>query len=191
MNRKIATWAALGALILMSGTASAAEKYDIDASHSSVVFRIKHLDVTWFYGRFNDIKGSVTIDKDKPEDGAVSVDIAARSVDTGNKKRDDHLRGPDFFNVKQFPKLSFKSTSVKAAGDGELEVTGDLTCHGVTKPITIRLVRTGEGKSPFGDFRAGWETKFTIQRSEFGITYSPKALSEEVDLIVSIEGVRK
>lgn len=191
MNRRTAMWAALGALMLLSGAASAAEKYDIDASHSSVVFRIKHLDVTWFYGRFNDIKGAVTIDKDKPDAGAVSVEIAARSVDTGNKKRDDHLRGPDFFNVKQFPKLSFKSTSVKAAGDDELEVTGDLTCHGVTKPITIRLVKTGEGKSPFGDFRAGWETKFTIQRSEFGITYSPKALSDEVELIVSIEGVRK
>src|SRR5258708_120777 len=119
-------------------SARAGENYKIDPVHSSISFKIQHSGISWVHGRFNEFSGSYTLDKDDPSKGTFELTIKPESVDTNNKGRDGHLRSGDFFNVKQFPALTFKSTGIKAA-DGNLEVTGDLTMHGETKPITFTL----------------------------------------------------
>lgn len=159
--------------------------YDIDPAHSTLIFRIKHFNVGYFHGRFNGIKGSFDLGR------SVQVEVGAAGVDTANKDRDDHLRGPDFLDVKQFPTIAFKSTKLEAAEGDNLRVTGELTLHGVTKTITATVERVGAGKDPKGQFRMGWETVFTIKRSEFGITYGPDALSDEIRITLAVEGIRR
>ena len=167
--------------------AMAADTYKVDPVHSSVVFRIKHLDVSYSYGRFNNPTGTVVWDAADPTKSSVNVEIKTENVDTDNQKRDDHLRGPDFFDVKQFPTITFKSTAVKAVGENKFDVTGNLTLHGVTKSITISLGKTGEAQTQMG-YRAGWETAFKIKRSDYGMTGMVGPVGDEVELYVSIEG---
>lgn len=170
---------------------SAADAYEIDAAHSTVLFRAKHLDVSYTYGRFNDFSGAVTFDAAKPENSKVEVEIKTESVDTANEKRDAHMRSPDFFDAKQFPTCNFRSTSVKKGKDGHLAVTGDFTLHGVTKPVTLDVEPVGSGKDPWGGERAGFHGTCTLKRSEFGMNFMPEALGEDVLITVSIEGVKK
>lgn len=169
----------------------AAETYEVDASHSLVAFGIKHLKVSNFYGRFNDVSGKIVVDQD-PAKCSVEIKVKATSVDTANKDRDKHLRSPDFFSVEEFPDITFKSSAVKKAEKG-WEVTGTLTLHGVSKEITIQVEHTGNGKNPrSGATLAGFETWFTIKRSEYGMNYGlPDALSDEVKMHISIEGAAK
>lgn len=167
--------------------ARAADSYEIDASHSAAIFSIKHFGAGNFYGRFNDIKGTFTPDGDK---STIDITVQADSIDTNNDKRDQHLKGPDFFNTKQFPTLTFKSKSVKGAKD-HLEITGDFTMHGVTKSITITATHTGEGKDAWGGYRSGYEAKFKIKRADYGINYMPQGLGDDVEIIIALEGVKK
>lgn len=176
---------------VQSGT-SAAGPFKIDSVHSSVVFRVKHLDVSYFYGRFNEISGQFNLDPADPSSGSIEVEIKAGSVDTNSESRDKHLRSPDFFNSKEFPTIRFKSRSIRKAGDDKLEVTGDLELHGVTRPITATIEHTGSGdRGERMGVRSGLEASFTIQRSEFGISYMPGALGEEVRVYAGLEGVKK
>jgi polyisoprenoid-binding protein YceI len=153
-------------------------------------FKISHLGLSWIHGRFNEVSGNFTIDKDDASKGAFELTLKAESIDTNNKKRDDHLRSPDFFNVKQFPTITFKSTMVKPA-EGGFEVTGDLTMHGETKPITFTLKGGKEAEFPKGVQRTGFSTELTLKRSEFGINKFAGALGEEVQIAVSFEGTKK
>ena len=162
----------------------ASSAYDIDPVHSALIFRVKHMGVGYFHGRFNGVKGTFTLGQ------GVDVEVDAASVDTAIKDRDDHLRGPDFLDVKQFPSIRFKSAKLEAKGDN-LRITGELTLHGVTKPLTVEAERVGAGKDPKGNFRMGWETVFTIKRAEFGITYGPDALSDEIRITLAVEGIRR
>ena len=107
----------LSLLIIPIWEASAAETYSVDAGHSSVIFRAKHYGATNFYGRFNELSGSLTLDTDDPTKSSIELEVRAESVDTFSERRDRHLRSPDFFNAKQFPVISFKSKSVKALED--------------------------------------------------------------------------
>jgi polyisoprenoid-binding protein YceI len=158
-----------------------------DPVHSSVVFRVKHSGVTHFYGRFNDISGSFALDEADPAKSSLQVEIKAESVDTGNPARDKHVKSPDFLSVKEFPTISFKSREVKQTGDGAYEIAGDLTLHGVTKGLTLKLQRTGSGKDARRNSRlAGFETVFAIQRSEFGMKFALEGVSDEVQLTVSV-----
>lgn len=170
--------------------AAAADNYEADPVHSSVVFRIKHVDVAYFWGRFNGIKGNFMLDAEKPENSALQFQVEVKAIDTGNAKRDEHLRSPDFFNAAQFPTISFKSTSVKKAGD-RYEVTGDLTMLGVTKPLTVSLEKTGEADTKQMGHRMGFETTFTLKRSEWGMTKFMEMLGDEVKMVVSVEGQKK
>ncbi|MAE63563.1 MAG: hypothetical protein CMJ18_04770 [Phycisphaeraceae bacterium] len=151
-------------------------------------FRIKHLGMSYTYGRFNDVDGSIVVG-DAPSDSAFSFTVRTKSVDTHNKDRDKHLRNPDFFNAVQYPTITFKSTGIHAHGDS-LHVTGDMTMHGVTRKIDIHLLKMGEGKDPWGDYRIGYSTEFTIKRSDFGMSKMLKAVGDEVDLMVSFEGIK-
>ncbi|MEM1330242.1 MAG: YceI family protein [Planctomycetota bacterium] len=170
-----------------------AESFETDTGHSAAIFRIKHLGVTNFYGRFNDLSGTFLLDKASPSDSFLQFEIDVASVDTNSDGRDRHLKGPDFFNAAQFPTATFQSTSISAgSNDGEFEVTGDLTIRGTTKPVSFTAMHTGEGdRGPRFGYRAGFETAFEISRSDFGINYLPEGLGDEVKLIVSVQGVRK
>ena len=169
----------------------AADTYKIDSSHSNVVFRVKHLNVAYFYGRFNETSGICVFDEKDPSNSRIEVTVKADSIDTKDEKRDRHLKSPDFFNAKQFPELKFVSTQIKPVGKNELEVTGDFTLHGVTKPITVKVERTGSGPDPWGGHRTGFETTFTIKRSDYGMDYMLKGLGDEVKLMIGIEAVRR
>ncbi|MCC7014226.1 MAG: YceI family protein [Planctomycetes bacterium] len=165
-----------------------AAQFTVDSGHSSTNFRIKHV-VAPFWGRFNKVEGSVTWDAASADKCAVEISIDATSIDTNDGKRDDHLRGPDFFSAKEFPKLTFKSTKVAKKGD-KLEVTGDFTMRGVTKSMTVPVEMTGEGESPFKDYRAGFEATFDIKRSDFGVKGYIPVISDEVRIIVALECVK-
>jgi len=169
-----------------SPASAQADAYTIDSVHSFITFKIKHLNASYAYGRINSPSGTFALE----EGGAIEVSAKTEDIDTGNGKRDQHLKGPDFFSAKEFPTLSFKSTSIKKAGDG-FAVTGDLTAKGVTKPITVTLQKVGEGQGRGGVKLMGIEGTFTIKRSDFGISYMPEGLGDEVTLMIALEGGRK
>ena len=184
------TFLAAAAFILFAVAAPVrADEYGIDAVHSSVGFKIQHLGISWIQGRFNNMSGTFTLDKD-PAKSSFNLTIQADSIDTNNKNRDDHLRSPDFFNVKQIPAMSFKSTAVRMV-DGTIEVTGDFTLHGVTKPITFTLKGGRMAEFPKGVQRTGYSTELSIKRSEFGMDKLTDAIGDTVYLAISFEGVKK
>lgn len=178
----------LALTVAISPLVIAAPKFKIDPVMSAVIFKIKHLGISDAYGRFNEITGTYTIDAEDPAKSSIEVTIPAASVDTNNKKRDDHLRGSDFFKVKQFPNITFKSTSIKAAGKGKFKITGEVTLLGKTKTVECDLVHTGDGKGFKGETRSGYQATMTIKRSEFGMTYGLKNMGDEVTLTISIQG---
>lgn len=181
----------LAMVALVAGTArtaTAADTYKVDPAHASVVFRIKHLTSSFVFGRFDKIAGTFDMDEADPTGIKFDVTIQAASIDTNQPRRDDDLRGPDFFDVKEFPTLTFKSKSVTKTGDNKYDVTGDMTIRGVTKEITVPMEFVGTANM-MGQ-RAGWETEFVIKRSEYGITKDPGAVGEEVKIMMSFEGTK-
>jgi polyisoprenoid-binding protein YceI len=166
-----------------------ADQFSLDAAHAAVNFKISHIGLSWTYGRFNDVSGTFTIDPDAAK-CAFSLTIKAESIDTANQKRDEHLRSPDFFNVKQFPTITFTSTAVKATKDG-YEVTGDLTMHGMTKSITFPLVGGKTAEFPKGVQRTGFSTELIVKRSDFGINKFADAVGDDVHIAISFEGTKK
>lgn len=165
--------------------------YNIDAVHSAVIFRAKHLGVSYNYGRFNDFSGSITMNETDVSKSNIELEVKTASVDTANNKRDQHLRSPDFFNAKQFPVITFKSTKVspKPGQENMLEVTGDFSLHGVKKSITVDVEITGEGKSRKGEALIGFETTFNIKRSEYGMNFELKGISDDIRITVSVEAI--
>jgi polyisoprenoid-binding protein YceI len=193
--RHFARIVSLVALLSLSVQSRAADNYKVDPVHSSVNFRIAHANIGYVHGRINDPSGSFMLDEADPRKSAFNVEVQVANVDTHNEKRDAHLKSPDFFNAKQYPTITFKSTSVKkGSSDKVLDVTGDLTLHGVTKSITVPVELTGKGQFPPGSYRAGVETTFTIKRTDFdikGIPAMPTAVGDEVRLTVALEGVKE
>lgn len=166
--------------------------YEVDTAHSMILFRAKHNNVTYNYGRFNEFTGKIVMgakDASGRSDSTVEFEVKAASVDTGNEKRDQHLRSSDFFSAKQFPVITFKSTEVRVKKEKEhvLEVTGDLELHGVKKSITVDVEITGRTTGRDGESLIGFESIFEIKRSEFGMTYGMGGISDDIRLIVSIE----
>jgi polyisoprenoid-binding protein YceI len=182
---------ALSSAHLAGAPAFAADDYTVDPVHSSVSFKIQHLGISWVHGRFNTFKGSFAIDKADPAKSSFELTINADSVDTANKQRDTHLNSPDFFDANQFPTITFKSTRVKPTKEG-YEVTGEMTMHGKTKPISLKLEGGKEAEFPKGMKRTGFSTDFTLKRSDFGmVDKQPGALGDEVHVSIGIEGTRK
>ncbi|MBI3271103.1 MAG: YceI family protein [Planctomycetes bacterium] len=181
---------ALAVLPSLRADDAAVQNFKIDPVHSTAIFRVKHLGASWFYGRFNEVGGAFKVDEKNPAGSSIEVEIKVESVDTHDAKRDAHLKAPDFFNAKQFPSMTFKSKEVKAVDKDVFEVAGDLTLHGVTKPLTVKVERAGAGKDPWGGYRMGFETTFTLKRSDYGMNYMPEALGEDIRVILSVEGMR-
>ena len=141
-------------------------------------------------GRFDSFSGKFTIDTSDPAKSSFALSIKPETVDTNNMGRDTHLRGPDFFNVKQYPVISFTSTSVKPS-DGGYEVTGDLTLHGATKPITFALKGGKNAEFPPGVKRTGYSTELVLKRSEFGVGKPMPLLGDDIFVSISFEGTKK
>lgn len=169
----------------------AAQTYQIDPVHTSLVFRVKHMNTAYVYGMFRDVKGTIIVNEANPARSSISIEVDANSVYTANEQRDNHLRSPDFFNTRQFPTIRFASTEVRKVNETTGQVRGNLTIRGVTRPITANVVLTGRGKNQQGRDIIGFETTFTIRRSEFGIRYGLPGLGDEVRVILSIEAVRQ
>ncbi|WP_336793556.1 YceI family protein [Pantoea anthophila] len=190
MKKSLLTMTA-ASLLLGSLNASAADyKIDKEGQHAFIQFRIQHLGYSWLYGTFKDFDGRFTFDEKNPAADKVEVTINTSSVDTNHAERDKHLRSADFLNSSKNPQATFKSTSVKKEGD-ELEITGDLTLNGVTKPVTLEAKKLGEGKDPWGGYRAGFEAAGEIALKDFNITKDLGPASQKVQLMISVEGVRQ
>ena len=175
-------------LALAAGTTQAAD-YVIDGTgagmHSSVHFRASHVGISALWGRFNDITGSFTYDAANIGASTISVNIDPASLDTNNEARDTHLKTSDYMDVEKFPEAGFVSTMIHDLGDGKVHVTGNFTLHGVTKEIAFEATRTGEGETPFGDYRVGFEAETTLDLTEYGIN------AGTLTLILAIEGIRQ
>jgi polyisoprenoid-binding protein YceI len=167
----------------------AGDDYKIDPVHSSLSFQVQHFGISYVHGRFNEVSGDFSIDKADPAKSSCSLTIKVESVDTNNKQRDMHLKSPDFFNVKQFPTMTFKSTAFKAIKDG-YEVTGDLTMHGETKSITFKL-NGGKEMELKGMKRIGFFTDLKINRSDFGMNKMLEMIGDTVYISVGVEGTKK
>lgn len=182
-------------LVALAVPAVAAENYKVDPVHSSLVFRSRHANIGVVYGRFNALAGQFALDEADASKSSFGFEVQTASVDTQQEKRDAHLKSPDFFNARQYPTITFKSTAVKKGQQpNTLEVTGDLTFHGVTKQITVPVEVTGKGEFPKGTQRAGIESVFTIRMSDFdvkGIPGMPGAVGDEVRLMFAAEGVKQ
>ncbi len=196
---KLRTPLILSSLLLLSGAIliplqaspppPAAQAFTVDSGHSVALFRITHMGVGAFHGRFNEVKGSVNWADDNLAGSSVSVEIPIGSIDSNSEKRDQHLKSPDFFSAKQFPVMTFKSSAIKKEGEG-YAITGTLTLRGVSKEITVQATKIGEGdRGPRFGYRAGFETVFTLKRSDYGITWGVenKALGDEVRVTIALE----
>lgn len=187
----IATTSALS-LSLVAGIAQAEpEQYEFDPRHSFIEFRISHLGFATMVGQFNEFDGEFTYDPENPSNSEVNVTIDTESIDTDDSERDRHLRNEDFLHVSEYPEARFVSTSFEEHGDGEATLEGELTLHGTTRPITIDVNQLGAGEDPWGGYRRGFEGTVTLERSDFGIDYDLGEEAEEVELYLSVEGVRQ
>jgi polyisoprenoid-binding protein YceI len=145
--------------------------WTVDASHSSVDFRVKHLGISTVRGSFREFEGSLEIGEDITS-SKVTGKIKAASIDTGEPKRDEHLRSADFFDADTYPEITFESTSIEVIDEDEFHVTGNLTMHGVTKPITLHAEVTGTEEDPWGNTRVGLEAQGELSRGDWGMTFN-------------------
>lgn len=171
--------------------AGASDSYKVDPVHSSAIFRAKHVGASYVWGRFNDPAGILVLDAADPTKCSFTVDIQVAKIDTHNEQRDSDLKSPTFFDAKEYPVISFKSTAVKKGEGTVLQVTGDLLMHGTTRSITVPVELVGTGEFPPGTKRAGVEATFSVKMSDYGIKGMPGAVSDEIKIIVALEGTRK
>jgi polyisoprenoid-binding protein YceI len=193
--RRALTYALSLALLLPALAVADPIVYKVDSDHSGVSFTIRHF-VSNVPGRFKDFEGAIKYDPQNPAASTVNFTIQAASIDTDNTDRDNHLKGPDFFDVTKFPTLTFSSTAVKAVDADTLEVTGELTIKGVTKKVTAPVDLLGSVKTPRGE-KAGFETAFKLDRKEYGITWNRTLdtggaiLGDQVTVVISVEADRQ
>jgi len=174
----------------------AAENWIFDTVHSSVNFWVRHLMVSKVHGRFAKWSGSFVFDEQAPQNSRVEVEIDASSIDTKDPQRDGHLRSADFFDVEKYPTLKFVSTKVEKTGDSEFKLSGDLTMHGATKPVTVDVEYGGRAKHPQMGERVGFSARGAINRKDWGLTYNQVldagglALSDKIELHFEIEATK-
>lgn len=192
MSKRITHWLpTMVAIASFWALPASAQTYQIDPVHTSLVFRVKHMNTAYVYGRFNQVTGTVVLDENNPARSSVNIEVDANSVYTANEQRDNHLRSPDFFSTRQYPTIRFASTEVRRINANTVQVKGNLTMRGVTRPITASVTLTGKGKNPQGRDIIGFETTFTIRRSEFGIRYGLPGLGDDVRVTLSVEAMRQ
>ena len=194
-----ATYAAvLGAALLAVAPVSAeVATWKIDPSHSDFSFRVRHLVISRVAGRFAKFEGTVVGDPKAAASAKVELKIATASIDTTEPKRDAHLRSADFFDAEKHPEITFSSTKITDRGDGAFDVLGNLTMHGVTKPVTLAARNLGSVTDPWGNERVGFEVTGRINRQVWGLSWSKKLDSgglvadDFVDLTINLELVKQ
>ncbi|MEO5332009.1 MAG: YceI family protein [Magnetococcus sp. YQC-5] len=169
---------------------AAAEKYKIDPTHSFVTFSIPHLGYSLLQGRFNKVEGQFSLDPAQSEGAAIQVTVETSSIDSNHAERDKHLRSKDFLDVDQFPKAEFKSKRIVEQA-GKVTVEGELTLHGVTKPVQFEAKMIGTGPDPWGGFRRGYAGSLRIKRADFGVSRDLGPAAQEMDLGLYLEGIRQ
>lgn len=179
-------------------TLAAAATWQIDPAHANVEFKVRHLMVAWVKGAFPEVAGSVDFDEAAPSEAKVHVTIGTASIDTNNAKRDEHLRSPDFFDVANFPQMTFVSKRVTASGGTVSQVVGDLTLRGVTREVTLTVDElTPAIKDPWGNQRRGATASAAINRKDFGLTWNKAieaggvAVGDEVKIALDVELILK
>ena len=171
---------------------AAVETYKIDPVHSSVAFSIRHF-VGKVSGRFSKFSGTIAIDRENPANNRATATIEATAIDTGNEKRDTHLRSPDFLDAAKFSVMSFTSTSWKKTGEDSYEVTGDLTLKDVTKPIVLKVISLGFGPGSGGAQLSGWEATTKIDKKDFNVkdpAMLDAAIGDDVTITINIEATK-
>jgi polyisoprenoid-binding protein YceI len=189
--------AVLVALTWIAPAAGRADTYEIDAAHTSVQFAVRHMMISNVRGEFTKLSGNVVADVANPTAAVVEATIDAASVDTRNEKRDEHLRKPDFLDTTKFPGITFKSTKVERAGEG-WNLTGDLTLHGVTKPVVLAVTNvTAPMKDPWGNTRIGAQATTAINRQDFGVVFNKTLdgggvlVGDEIAITIDVEVMKQ
>ncbi|MBP9837256.1 MAG: polyisoprenoid-binding protein [Proteobacteria bacterium] len=183
--------------VLFLNNAYAAD-YEIDSTHANASFSIRHLMVSNVKGDFANIAGKISYDEKSPEKSLVEATVEINTIDTKNQKRDEHLKGGDFFDAAKFPLMTFKSKKVEKAGEGKLKAIGDLTIRGVTKEVALDIEGpSAEIKDPWGNVKRGASATTTINRKDFGLTWNKAletggvAVGEEVKVVIDLEMTKK
>ena len=196
MKTRLSIISTLAGLALIGGSVRAAD-FVVDTTHSDVGFKIAHLAISKVTGQFTEFDGTLSLEPGKPETLTVNGTVKTASIDTRNKKRDDHLRNADFFDAEKYPTITFKSTAVKALGGEKVQVTGDLTIKDVTKPVTLTGTVSKVIKDPWGNTKVGVSLAGNIDRTDFGLKWN-KALETgglvvgtDVALSIEIEAAAK
>lgn len=172
-------------------------KWNVDSAHSSIDFSIRHMMVSRVKGTFHNFEATVKADTNDLTTANIEVEIDVASIDTRNEDRDNHLRSADFFDVEKYPKMTFKSTNIVKTGDNEYDLTGDVTLHGVTKPVTFSATFEGVGKDPWGNEVAGLSAQGKIKRSDFGLTWNNTLetggvlVGDDVNISIEIEAQKQ
>ena len=170
--------------------------WDIDPSHSTVGFTVRHLVIAKVHGRFGKFSGVVELEEGDLLRSKINVSIDVDSIDTREPQRDAHLKSPDFFDAAKFPTMTFASRSIERAGEG-YRMTGDLSIHGVTRPVTLEVEDGGRVKDPWGNDRAAFSAKGRIDRKDFGLTWNQVleagglTVGDRVDIDLEVEAVRR
>jgi polyisoprenoid-binding protein YceI len=170
--------------------------YSIDKAHSEATFQVRHL-LTKVRGRFSDFDGAIEYDEENPERSSVNVTIQAASLDTSERDRDTHLRSADFFEVEKFATLTFTSAAITRKGSDGFDVAGDLTIHGVTRPVAFDVTLLGKAKDPWGNERIAFEAEATINRKDYGLLWNAALetggflVGDEVKISLSVQAVPK
>jgi len=172
------------------------QRWNIDSSHSGVHFAVRHLVIAKVRGGFEQVQGTIDFDPSKAEASKVSVRIEAASIDTREPKRDEHLRSADFLDVQKYPTISFESRNVQNRGKDRYLVVGDLTIHGVTRPVGLDAEYLGSSKDPWGNERIGFFAKAAINRRDFGLNWNQVLegggllVGEQVEISLDVEAVK-
>lgn len=181
-----------GAALMFAAPAFAADTYKLETPHTQVLFSINHMGYSNSWGKFTDYSGDITLDMDHPEKSSVTASIKTDSLQMNHDLWNEHVKAADLLDVAAYPDMTFKSTSVKLTGKDTADVAGNLTLHGVTKPVTLKVVHN---KTSFDEFTKLYKTGFsattTIKRSDFGITKGIPLVSDDVKIVIEVEGIRE
>ncbi len=193
--RRSAAVLCIFALVFAFAAAAHAANWKVDQSHTTVGFSVSHI-FTSVQGRFDRFDGTIVFDPENPQSTTVRATVEAASINTNNTKRDKHLRSDDFFNAKEHPTLTFESTGgVTEMKENRGKLAGNLTIHGVTKPVVFDVTFRGQGKDPWGNVRAGFSASLLIDRKDYGLNWNEVLetggllVGEEVEIRIDVEGI--
>jgi polyisoprenoid-binding protein YceI len=164
---------------------------DTEKAHAFIQFRIKHLGYSWLLGRFNDFDGTFSYDEANPAASKVEVTIKTASIDSNHAERDKHLRGKEFLEVDKFPQATFVGTGFTENDDKTAVLTGNLTLHGVTRPVSLAVKHIGHGPDPWGGKRRGFEATTALKLADYNIDFDLGPAAREVELFLSVEGIEQ